>query len=66
VAGGASVAQQYLKAGLVDEFQVHVSPILLGHGTRLFDDLGPEPIGLKITRTVESPAVTHVTYTVVR
>jgi len=66
VAGGASVAQQYLKAGLLDEFQVHVSPILLGHGTRLFDDLGPEPIGLKITRTVESPAVTHVMYTVVR
>jgi len=66
VAGGASVAQQYLKAGLLDEFQVHVSPILLGHGTRLFDDLGAEPIGLKIIRTVESPAVTHVTYTVVR
>jgi dihydrofolate reductase len=66
VAGGASVAQQYLKAGLLDEFQVHVSPILLGDGTRLFEDLGAEPIGLKITRTVESPAVTHVTYTVVR
>lgn len=65
VAGGASVAQQYLKAGLLDEFQVHVSPILLGHGTRLFDDLGAEPIGLKIIRTVESPAVTHVTYSVV-
>jgi dihydrofolate reductase len=66
VAGGASVAQQYLKAGLLDEFQVHVSPILLGHGTRLFDDLGAEPIGLEITRTVESPAVTHIRYSVVR
>jgi dihydrofolate reductase len=66
VAGGASVAQQYLKAGLLDEFQVHVSPILLGRGTRLFDDLGSEPIGLEITRTVESPAVTHVTYAVAR
>jgi dihydrofolate reductase len=66
VAGGASVAQQYLKAGLLDEFQVHISPILLGDGTRLFEDLGAEPIGLKIARTVESPAVTHVTYTVVR
>lgn len=66
VAGGASVAQQYLKAGLLDEFQVHISPILLGDGTRLFEDLGAEPIGLKITRTVESPAVTHIAYSVVR
>jgi dihydrofolate reductase len=66
VAGGASVARQYLKAGLLDEFQVHVSPLLLGHGTRLFDGLGAEPIGLKIARTVESPAVTHVRYDVVR
>ncbi|MEA2224303.1 MAG: hypothetical protein QOH83_2679 [Solirubrobacteraceae bacterium] len=66
VAGGASVAQQYLKAGLLDEFQVHISPILLGDGTRLFEDLRGEPIGLKITRTVESPAVTHIAYSVVR
>jgi dihydrofolate reductase len=66
VAGGASVAQQYLKVGLFDEFQVHVSPILLGDGTRLFDDLGAESIGLKITRTVESPLVTHIRYSVVR
>jgi dihydrofolate reductase len=66
VAGGASVAQQYLKAGLLDEFQVHISPILLGDGTRLFEDLRGEPIGLKITRTVKSPAVTHIAYSVVR
>ena len=41
VAGGADVAQQALRAGLVDEMQIHVAPLLLGGGVRLFDDLGP-------------------------
>ncbi|HZI92592.1 MAG TPA: dihydrofolate reductase family protein [Thermoleophilaceae bacterium] len=66
ISGGANVAQQYLKAGLLDEFQVHVSPVLLGAGTRLFDDLGSRPPELEVTRVVESPAVTHLTYRVVK
>ncbi|MDX6437371.1 MAG: hypothetical protein QOK34_2205, partial [Gaiellaceae bacterium] len=64
IAGGASVVQQYLRAGELDELQIHVSPILLGSGTRLFDDLGPALPGLEITRVIDSPAVTHLRYRV--
>jgi dihydrofolate reductase len=63
VAGGASVVQQYLNAGLLDEFQVHVVPIFLGDGVRLFRDL-ERPGGLELTRVVESPRVTHLSYRV--
>jgi dihydrofolate reductase len=66
VAGGANVAQQYLRAGLLDELQVHVAPLSLGDGVRLFDELGGEPIGLECTRVIESPAVTHLRYRVVK
>jgi dihydrofolate reductase len=66
VAGGANVAQQYLRAGLLDEFQIHVAPMLLGQGTRLLDDLGTDQVELEVTRVVESPAVTHLKYRVVR
>jgi dihydrofolate reductase len=63
--GGADVAQQYLKAGLLDEMQIHIAPVLLGQGVRLFDGLGPDDIDLEIDRVIESPAVTHVRYRVV-
>jgi dihydrofolate reductase len=66
VAGGASVVQQYLKAGLLDELQIHVVPLLLGGGVRLFDDLGSEQIELECTRVIQSPAVTHLKYRVVK
>jgi dihydrofolate reductase len=62
LAGGASVAQQYLRAGLLDEVQLHIAPVLLGGGVRLFD---AEPARLEVTRVVESPAVTHLTFRVV-
>ena len=66
VGGGADVAQQYLKAGLVDEFQVHVVPVFLGDGVRLFEGLADVPGGLECTRVVESPTgVTHLRYRVV-
>jgi dihydrofolate reductase len=61
VAGGADVAQQYLRAGLLDELQLHVAPLLLGDGVRLFDD-GTGRIELECTRVIQSPAVTHLTY----
>lgn len=64
IAGGASVVQQYLQAGELDEIQIHVAPILLGSGTRLFDDLGPGLPQLEITRVIHSPAVTHLRYRV--
>jgi dihydrofolate reductase len=59
VGGGADVVQQYLRAGLVDELAIHIAPLLLGGGTRLFDGPGPE---LRVTRVRSSDAVTHLTY----
>jgi dihydrofolate reductase len=64
--GGASVVQQYLAAGLLDELQVHIVPQLLGDGTRLFENLGRGQVRLQQTHTVEGPGVTHVTYRVVK
>jgi dihydrofolate reductase len=63
IGGGAEVAQQYLAAGLLDELQVHVAPVLLGGGVRLF---GEGATGkLERTRVVESPTgVTHIRYRV--
>ena len=61
VAGGATAVQQYLAAGLVDELQVNLAPVLLGSGTRLFD--GP-PAELELIRVVEAPVVTHLKYRV--
>jgi dihydrofolate reductase len=63
VAGGASAIQQALRAGAVDEIQIHTSPVLLGGGTALFAGERPK---LEIVRTVESPRVTHVKYRVLR
>jgi dihydrofolate reductase len=63
IGGGAKAIQQYLGAGLIDEFQVHVVPRMLGGGARLFDNLEQLP-ELELLRTVESPAVTHLKYRV--
>jgi dihydrofolate reductase len=59
LAGGASVIQQCLNTRLLDELQVHVVPVLLRGGTRLFDGLD-EPVELEATRVISSPAVTHL------
>src|SRR4051812_42864282 len=59
VGGGASGIQQSLNAGLLDELQVHVVPVLLGGGVRLFDGLD-EPVEVEATRVISSPAVTHL------
>ena len=64
--GGASVAQQYLRAGLLDELHIHVAPILLGGGVSLFGELGTDAPPLKLTKVVESPFVTHLSYEVGR
>jgi dihydrofolate reductase len=62
VAGGAATAQQFLKAGLLDEVQIHLVSVLLGDGLRLFDHL--EPMKLERTRVLESPGVTHLRFRV--
>ena len=64
VAGGADSARQFLRAGLVDEIQLHVVPVLLGGGLRLFDGVGP--MRLEQTRVLAAPGVTHLRYRVVR
>jgi len=64
--GGANAAQQYLAAGLIDEVDLHLVPILLGAGERLFENLGDPPPKLRPIRTIEGPGVTHLRYEVVR
>jgi dihydrofolate reductase len=62
--GGANVVQQYLAAGLVDEFELHVVPILLRDGERLLENVGD--LRLEQMRAIEAPGVTHIKYRVVR
>jgi len=62
----ASIAQQCIKAGLLDEIIIDLAPVLLGGGVRLFDNLGITPIQLEILRVVQGKGVTHLKYQVVR
>jgi dihydrofolate reductase len=64
-AGGAQTIQQFLNAGLVDELNIHVAPLLLGGGVRLFDGVA-ENVELERTRVIDSPKVTHLQFRVVR
>jgi dihydrofolate reductase len=63
--GGANIIQQCLRAGLVDEMQIHLVPVLLGDGNRLFEQLGPERIELERTGAIDTPSPTHLRLTVV-
>lgn len=65
VGGGANVIQQYLSAGLLDEIQIHLVPVLLGDGRRLFEHIAVDRIELETTRVIESPGVTHLRYRVI-
>jgi dihydrofolate reductase len=62
--GGADVAQQYLGAGLIDELQLNVVPVLLGGGTRLFDNLSASDLVLEQVQAIEGPDVAHLKYRV--
>jgi dihydrofolate reductase len=66
IAGGASIAQQYLRSGLLDEIQIHLVPLLLGDGVRLFDQLGGGDAKFELARVIDSPAVTHLKYRVLK
>jgi dihydrofolate reductase len=60
--GGANVIQQYLAAGLIDELEIHVVPLLLGSGERLFVNVDPQKVNLQAIRTVAGSGVTHLKY----
>jgi dihydrofolate reductase len=65
IGGGAAIINQYLAARVVDELEIHVSPLLLGRGERLFDGIGPD-LKLEQLRAVEAPGVAHLKYRVVK
>ncbi len=62
----ASILQQCLNAGLMDEIHIDLAPLLLGNGVRLFDHLRIEPIELECIRVIEAPGVTHLGFRVVK
>ena len=64
--GGANTVNQALRAGLVDELLVHIEPVLLGGGARLFEDLGRTRINLERTRLVEGTPSTHLWFRVLK
>jgi dihydrofolate reductase len=66
VMGGASIGQQFIAAGLVDELQIHLVPVLFGSGTRMFEHLGDEHIQLEPLRVVETPAAIHLRFRIVK
>jgi dihydrofolate reductase len=65
LAGGGELIQQYLRAGLVDEVQVHLVPMFLGAGVRLFDGIELDSVALEAERVVASPHVTHLRFRVI-
>ncbi|MEU9066795.1 dihydrofolate reductase family protein [Streptomyces sp. NPDC048109] len=66
IGGGAHTVRQYLAADLVDELQLHVVPVLLGGGLRLFEGLGARRRDLERVRVVETPLATHLKYRFVK
>jgi dihydrofolate reductase len=62
LAGGARCAQQYLAAGHVDQMDLHMVPILLGSGERLFNDVGDDLHGMRLVRTIHAPGVIHLRF----
>src|SRR5689334_8340103 len=62
LAGGASVVNQYLAAGLVNEIDISIAPVILGAGARLFDGVGGGALKLKQIRAIDAPGVVHIKY----
>ena len=66
ISGGAGIAKQYIESGMVDEIMIHLVPVFLGGGVRLFDNALLSKVRLRQTRVVEAPGVTHLVYRVTR
>jgi dihydrofolate reductase len=65
ISGGASVIQQYLNAGLIDEFTLHKTPMIMGKGVKLFENIDKEKFSVEINEVVNSPEVIHLFYKVI-
>jgi dihydrofolate reductase len=66
ISGGAQTIHQFLKAGLVDEFTLHIAPVIHGAGVSLFDHLSPDDLKAEQVQVMPSPFVTHVMYRIKR
>jgi dihydrofolate reductase len=66
IMGGADIAQQYLRAGLVDEISIHLVPVLFGSGMRLFEQLGNEHMQLETIEAINTAAATHLRFRVLK
>jgi len=66
IMGGGNIIRQFIKAGLVDELDIHLAHILLGKGTRLFDNELTNVIELERTRSIQSASVTHIRFRLVK
>lgn len=66
IMGGAYTAQQFLQAGLIDELHIHIAPVLLARGTRLFEHIGLQPINLKKIKTIDTPGAVHIRFQVIK
>ncbi len=66
IMGGANIGQQYLQAGLVDDIQLQLVPVLLGAGTRLFDHLERNHIPLETVQVLDTPSAIHLRYRMVK
>lgn len=64
--GGADTIQQYLNAGLIDEFNVHIAPVILGSGIRLFEGMDKKKVKVEIANVIHSPNSTHLHYQVIK
>jgi dihydrofolate reductase len=65
ISGGATTVQQYLRAGLLDELQIHLVPVILGSGTRFFGDPDTSHVELERIKVMVSPGVTHLWFRVI-
>jgi dihydrofolate reductase len=64
ISGGGDLLRQVIRAGLLDQLELHISPVLIGEGMRLFDSADHEAVELTPTRVVDTPEVTHIRYRV--
>ena len=66
VMGGADIGRQYMAAGLIDEISIHLVPVLFGSGTRMFEHLADKHIQLETIEVIQTSAVTHLRFRVVK